>query len=146
MQNKVKTSKEHYERFAKLLEENPLVISIAKDILERYDLDNQVIINKILEDEDNRYLNFIRLCTWDSWASSLYYMKWSLSEKVCLLKHAAIYWVLWFEPAFTTGYSIKTSSWRCMYIEALTEEEAEKKAKKLLENEVIIMISCNKEL
>ena len=148
MQNKVKTSKEHYERFAKLLEENPSAIKIAKDILESSVMywDLEKIKERIIEDEENRHLNFIRLPTWDNGTMSLFNLRWPLSEKVCLLKHAALYWVLWFEPVFTTGYSIKTSSWRNMYIEALTEEEAEKKAKKLLENAVIIAITCNKEL
>lgn len=132
MQNKVKTSKEHYERFAKLFEQYPWVISIAKNILKEYDLDNQVIINKILEDEENRHLNFIRLSSWDSWTIWMYWIKWPLSEKVSLLKHAAIYWVLWFEPQFRLVIQSKLQVEEICILKHLQKKKQKRKLKNYL--------------
>lgn len=101
MKNKtIKTTKEHFEKYAALLKEKG-------DKPESYSLPaGKSEIETALENGDF-HLNSIDIKRWDSHA---YGVGWtrnegdkkykSLSEQICLLKHIAIYHVAGFTPIF----------------------------------------------
>jgi len=102
MKKIIKTDKKHYDKYHNIInnEKNLIeIINLVKNILEDSWFSNEDIINKILEKEENKYLNFIHISIWDKYANFIN-KKLSLSEKVSLLKHITLYKILWFEPNF----------------------------------------------
>ena len=84
-----KTTKSHYEKYEDIVQKYRLSsyrVNYSKsELLKAYNLD--------------KYLNSIPLKNWDNTTFGLN-IKGSLAEKVCTLKHIAIYHILKLKPQF----------------------------------------------
>lgn len=89
------TSKEHFEKYNAIVSGTQSVY-LSAVIVGR--LTKERIINELTDGESNS-LNTIPLPVWDGMAPNVR-GKYTLAERVCALKHVAIYHVAGFEPEF----------------------------------------------